>query len=130
LQDHDRADRVTGTATNVRHGSRTQWLNSYINMDAFTDNAAGSFGHTARNLFKAPYLNTADTSISKNWKYGDRYGLQFRWEMFNTFNHTSFDVPASSGPTSSDISVGSSSEITKVGPVAPRVMQGALKLTF
>lgn len=130
LQDHDRADVVSGVSPAVHHGSRSQWLASYVNMDAFTNNAVGTFGNARRNLFRAPYVNSADSSISKNWKFHELYNLQFRWEMFNTFNHTSFDVPASSGPTESDISVGSSSAITSIGSIAPRVMQGALKLTF
>ena len=130
LQDHDRADRVPGVSAAVHQGSRAQWLKSYINMSAFTDNAVGTFGNTSRNLFRAPYLNSADTAITKNWELHDRYGLQFRWELFNTFNHTSFDVPTSSGPTLSDLAVGTSSQITTVGPIPPRVMQGALKLTF
>ena len=130
LQDHDRADRVVGVSPAVHQGSRAQWLKNYVNMSAFTNNAVGTFGNASRNLFKAPYLNSADTAISKNWRFRDQYQLQFRWELFNTFNHTSFDVPTSSGPTTSDLSVGSSSAITSVGQIAPRVMQGALKLTF
>jgi hypothetical protein len=99
-------------------------------MSAFTNNAAGTFGNTGKNMFRSPYLNTADTAISKNWKFADRYGLQFRWEMFNTFNHTSFAAPTNAGVTNGDISVGSPSQITSVGAEGPRVMQGALKLTF
>ena len=128
--DHDRADVVSGVSANVHKGSRSEWLANYVNMSAFTNNAAGTFGNSGRNIFKAPYLNTADTSISKNWKFRERYGLQFRWEMFNTFNHTSFAAPTNSGVTTSDISVGSPSKITSVGASGPRVMQGALKLTF
>lgn len=132
LQEHDRADRVTGISTQVKHGSRAQWLAQYINPSAFTNNAAGTFGNSGRNLYRAPYLNSADSAITKNWKFEERYNLQFRWELFNTFNHTSFDVPASAGPSSSDMQLGTSTfgVISSVGPIAPRVMQGALKLTF
>ena len=128
--DHDRADWVSGVSANVHHGSRAEWLANYVNMSAFQNNAAGTFGNSGRNIFRAPYLNTADTSISKNWKFQERYGLQFRWELFNTFNHTSFAAPTNAGVTTSDISVGSPSQITSVGAEGPRVMQGALKLTF
>jgi hypothetical protein len=132
LQHHDRADIVPGVSPNVKQGSRSQWLKQYVNPQAFTDNASGTFGNSARNLFRAPYLNSADTAITKNWQLLDRYNLQFRWEMFNTFNHTSFDVPATSGVTNSDMALGTPSfgQITSVGPIAPRVMQGALKMTF
>jgi hypothetical protein len=128
--DHDRADWVPGVSANVHQGGRSQWLSNYVNMSAFTNNAAGTFGNTGKNMFRSPYLNTADTAISKNRKFADRYGLQFRWEMFNTFNHTSFAAPTNAGVTNGDISVGSPSQITSVGAEGPRVMQGALKLTF
>jgi hypothetical protein len=31
-----------------------------------------------------------DFSIAKNWRFKERYGFQFRAEMFNAFNHTNF----------------------------------------
>lgn len=132
LQDQDRADVVAGVSANVKHGSRSQWLQQYVNQAAFTNNAAGTFGDSGRNLFRAPYLNSADSAITKSWKFEDRYNLQFRWEMFNAFNHTSFDVPATAGATESNMQLGTAAfgVITSVGPIPPRVMQGALKLTF
>ncbi len=54
----------------------------------------------------------------------DRYHLQFRWEMFNAFNHTSFGVPDN---TVTDTTYG---RITSIGAIAPRVMQAGLKFTF
>lgn len=130
LQQHDRANWVPGVSPAVHHGNRSQWLANYLNMNAFTNNAVGTFGNTSRNLFKTPYINSADTAISKIWSVHEQYKLQFRWELFNTFNHTSFDVPTAYGITLSDISASSSSKITSIGSVPPRVMQGALKLTF
>jgi hypothetical protein len=131
-QFHDRADVVPGVSPAVHHGSRAQWLQQYINPAAFTDNAPGTFGNSGRNLFRGPRINSADTAITKNWTVQERYGLQFRWEMFNTFNHTSFASPTNSGITGDDINLSTSNfgQITSVGEVAPRVMQGALKLTF
>jgi hypothetical protein len=131
-QFHDRADVVPGVSPAVHNGSRSQWLEQYVNPAAFTDNAPGTFGNSARNLFKGPKINSADVAIIKNWKVQDRYGIQFRWEMFNAFNHTSFAVPINAGVTSSDISLSTVNfgQITAVGPIPPRVMQGALKFTF
>jgi hypothetical protein len=131
-QFHDRADIVPGVSPAVHKGSRAQWLQQYVNPAAFTDNAPGTFGNAGRNLFRGPRLNSADTAITKNWKVQERYGLQFRWEMFNTFNHTSFATPTNAGITNDDISLSTSNfgQITSVGEIPPRVMQGALKLTF
>jgi len=125
-QYHDRANVVSGVSPNVHSGGRSNWLNHYVNSAAFQPNATGTFGNSGRNIFTSPHINSADSAIIKNWKFQDRYGFQFRWEMFNTFNHTSFTTP------NTDASPGNSSfgQITAIGPIAPRVMQGGLKLTF
>ncbi len=110
----------------LHQGSKAQWLNSYFNPAAFsrTGNAPGTFGNTPRNLFQGPGINTADGGIFKNWTYRERYALQFRWEMFNVFNHASFANP-NNNPLNSGFG-----QITSIGPIAPRVQQAALKLTF
>jgi hypothetical protein len=125
LQFGDRAD-LTGQPFNVHKGGKSQWLNQYFNPAAFQPNALGTFGTSGRNIFKGPGIDTADVAIIKNWKAAERYGLQFRWEMFNAFNHASFSNP------NNDASPGNSSEgtITSIGAIPPRVMQGGLKFTF
>lgn len=124
LQYGDRADVVPGVAYQVHQGNRQHWLNNYMNPAAFTANAPGTFGTSGRNLFRAPRVNSADAAIAKDWRARERYELQFRCEMFNAFNHTSFGTPATD-PTSSTFG-----KITGVGSIAPRVMQGGLKLKF
>jgi hypothetical protein len=125
LQGDDRAD-LAGQPFNIRKGSKSQWLNQYFNPAAFQPNALGTFGNSGKNLFKGPGIDTADVAIIKNWKFAERFGLQFRWEMFNAFNHASFSNP------NNDASPGNASEgtITSIGPIPPRVMQGGMKLTF
>jgi Carboxypeptidase regulatory-like domain len=124
LQNGDRADVVPGVSPQVHQGSKQHWVAHYINPGAFQANASGTFGNSGRNIFRAPGINTADSALVKNWQAGERYGIQFRWEMFNTFNHTSFNTP-NNDPTASNFG-----QITKIGPIAPRVMQAGLKLTF
>jgi hypothetical protein len=124
IQYHDRADVVSGVSPKVHSGGRSNWLSHYVNASAFQQNAVGTFGDSGRNIFTSPHINSADSAVIKNWKFQNRYGFQFRWEMFNTFNHTSFTTP------NTDISSGSFGEVTAIGPIAPRVMQGGLKLTF
>ncbi len=125
LEGGDRAD-LTGKAFNVHQGGKSQWLNQYFNPAAFQPNAAGTFGDSGKNILKGPGIDTADVAIIKNWRVAERYALQFRWEMFNAFNHASFSNP------NNDASPGNASEgqITSIGPIPPRVMQGALKFTF
>jgi hypothetical protein len=124
LQYGDRADVVPTVLPQVHQGSKQYWLNHYVAQGSFQPNALGTFGNSARNLFTAPPTNTADASIAKNWKFQEHYGLQFRWEMFNAFNHTSYNTP-NNDPTSSNFG-----QITSRGPTPPRVMQGGLKFDF
>ena len=65
-----------------------------------------------------------DAAIIKNWEYQQRYKLQFRLEMFNAFNHPSFGQPDSNA---GDANFG---QITSIGVIPARVMQGGLKLNF
>lgn len=126
-QDGDRGDfapNAVGLAPGVHQGSKQQWLKQYFNTARFVANAPGTFGNTPRNIYQGPGINTADLGLIKNFQYHERYQLQFRWEMFNAFNHANFANP-NADPTS-----GSYGTITSIGSVAPRVQQAALKLTF
>jgi hypothetical protein len=124
LQSADRANVVPSQSYGVRQGSRSQWINAYFNTGAFTSNPAGTFGTSPKNPFSGPPINTADVGVSKNWSLTEGIHLQFRWEMFNAFNHPDFGTPVST--------VGASNfgKITGIGFIPPRVGQGALKVEF
>ena len=124
LQYGDRADVVPSQPLNVHEGSKQQWLTHYFNPAAFVPNAPGTFGNSGKNLLRAPGIDSSDLALVKNWKFIERYTLQFRWEMFNAFNYASFGTP------NNDASSSNFGQITSIGPIAPRVMQGGLKLTF
>ena len=76
---------------NLPRGDRTplQWFNTgaFSLQDQFT------FGSAPRNPVFAPGLANVDLSLQKNWLVGDGSRLEFRWEIFNVFNRTNFDVP-------------------------------------
>ncbi len=120
----DRADSVPGVPVNVHSGSQQHWLNQYLNPAAFVPNSPGTFGDTGRNPFISPTVNSTDAAFMKNWTVGERYGIQFRWEMFNAFNHPSFGTP-NTNPTASNFG-----QITSTGAIPARVMPAALKLKF
>ena len=119
----DRADIVAGAPLDQHQGSKNQWLNEYFNTAAFTANAPGTFGDSARNLLTGPGFNNLDLGFSKNFPFRERYRLQFRWEMFNALNRTWFSTP--------DSNVGDAAfgQITSDNN-SPRLMQAALKLYF
>ena len=47
-------------------------------------------GNAGRNTYQQPGLNNWDLSMFKNFKMTERFTTQFRWETFNTLNHTQF----------------------------------------
>jgi hypothetical protein len=55
--------------------------------------ALGTFGTMSRNMFRDSGFRNWDLSVSKNWKFGDRFGLQLRGEFFNVLNHPNFANP-------------------------------------
>ncbi len=62
----------------------------YLNPAAFRLPGVGRFGNLGRGAIRAPGSENIDFSIAKNWKLKERYGIQFRAEMFNVFNHVNF----------------------------------------
>ena len=121
----DRADSVPGVPANMGKGSHWDWAygNGYFSKNAFTNGA--SFGDTGRDAYWGPRVFTTDAAIMKAWSLGERMKLQFRWEAFNVTNHPNFGTPDGTQWGSSHTGM-----ISSLGNIPPRVMQGALKLTF
>jgi hypothetical protein len=56
-------------------------------------NAMGAFGTMGRNIFRDTGFHNVDLSVSKNFKFGERFKAQFRVETFNIFNHPNYANP-------------------------------------
>jgi hypothetical protein len=67
-------------------------------------------------------ITTVDFSVAKNWRVQERYGLQFRAEFFNLFNHTNF--------VGFDVDTRNASFGTLNAAQAPREIQLGVKFTF
>ncbi len=106
-----------------------------INPAAFSQPTSGHFGTCAPYQFYGPGIQMWDLSLFKQFKFGERYLLQFRTEFFNAFNHPNFANP--------NANIGSPGSFGKVsstlapilgtdtgGPGDPREIQFALKLYF
>jgi hypothetical protein len=119
-----RADRVTGVPLKVRQGGKANWLNNYFNQSAFTLNQYGTPGNSEKFLIQSPPVRTMDSAFIKNFSYRERILTQFRWEMFNALNTPSYGSP-DNNPDDSNFG-----QISGIGPIAPRVIQAALKVTF
>jgi hypothetical protein len=109
-----------------------------------TPPALGTLGNMGRNIFRDSGLKNLDLSVFKNFKFKERYGVQFRAEVFNLFNH-----PTAANPFGASSAVESGNEFQGGGPfgysgLTPdfaagnpligsgenRAMQLGLKLTF
>jgi hypothetical protein len=55
--------------------------------------AFGAFGEMRRNIFRDSGFKNMDFSVLKNFAFSERYKAQFRFEVFNIFNHPNFANP-------------------------------------
>jgi hypothetical protein len=83
-------DRTNLSTTNPEIGNINQWFNA----KAYYLQTPGLLGNAPRNSVYGPGFNELDFGISKAWKLSERYGLQFRADMFNLLNHPNFNLPA------------------------------------
>jgi Carboxypeptidase regulatory-like domain/TonB dependent receptor len=115
----------------------------YANRSSFMiPPAFGTFGTMGRNIFRDTGFRNVDFSVSKNWKFGERFGAQFRAEFFNVFNHPNFANPfgGQNGWAHNDPSTGSfgcacaTPDVAASNPVigsgGSRAIQFGLKLKF
>jgi hypothetical protein len=88
---NQRPDLVAGVNPVPQNQSITDW----INPGAFAEPAAYTFGDAPRFLsnLRAPKFFNYDMGIGKFWRLGEVRRLQFRFEMFNAFNHPDFFEP-------------------------------------
>jgi hypothetical protein len=125
-------DPFAGATTDHNSYTTTGFL---INPAAFAIPAPGTFGNCAPRKFHGPGIQMVDLSLFKQFKFTERWQLQFRAEFFNAFNHPNFGNP--SGDISSPGSFGKVfNTLAPIlgtdsgGPGDPREVQLALKLYF
>ncbi len=65
-------------------------IDKWFNTDAFSAPPAYTFGNCPRTLgsIRAMGRNNWDINLAKDWKWQERFRIQFRGEFFNAFNHT------------------------------------------
>lgn len=144
----DRPNLVSGKSFRASGGG----LNNWLNLAAFTPQAAGTAGNERSGALYGPHTRRADMSVFKNFNVTEKISAQFRAEAYNISNTPNFYVPGSAisswteGPghtTSTPISAvgllpgdvptsaGGFGVISSTSPgVNPRQFQFALKLLF
>ena len=111
------------------HGERefARWFETSV----FARPARGDFGNAPKDVVRGPGANNWDLSVFKNVpvKGEERY-FQFRWEIYNLFNHTQFlgvDTGARFDQAGRQVNT-QFGQVTSTRP--PRIMQFALSFKF
>jgi hypothetical protein len=100
-------------------------INNWFNIDCFPLPADFTFGNAAKNGLEGPGAVTSDMSLRKLFDVTERMNVEFRFELFNAFNHPAFGLPdpfIDDGP-------GSAGVITST-VVPSRQLQFGLKFNF
>jgi hypothetical protein len=117
-----RPDRIADG--NLPKDERT--LNRFYDPAAFRLLAAGGadrrVGSAGRNILIAPGFNNTDFQLFKSVKFKERHGIEFRWEMFNAFNHTNWGAP--------NVNLESPDFVRITSTAPPRIMQFVLRYDF
>lgn len=121
---------LTGSA---RLSADRQTFYQYFNTSVFRRPLLGERGSGAaatRDAFRGPGIDNWDLSFFKNVPIKEKIAFQFRWEMYNAFNHTQF----------SDLDVGARFDAsgkqtnTQFGQItaarSPRSQQLSLRVSF
>jgi hypothetical protein len=101
-------------------------VDEFFNTAAFRANEPFTYGNLGRNSLLGPDFENVDFSLMKQttlFTAADQpVDLQFRWEVFNAFNHANFGFP---GGTLGTPTFG---QLTNASPA--RKMQFGLKVIF
>ena len=118
----NRADLI-GDPVLSSNRSRTERINQFFNTAAFTANREGTFGTAPRNLLYGPGTINFDMGFMKVFPVNDKVRVQFRTELFNTFNTPRFSNPYATQNVSARFG-----KIESAGD--PRIIQFGLKVLF
>ncbi len=115
-------DRLNATGISPVLSSPT--TEEWFNTAAFSIEPYGTFGNAGRNTIPNPGRDAVNLTLLKNFRFAERAALQFRWEVYNAFNHPNWGNPGNIYGTS----FGVVSSIAGDTPI--RQMQFGLKLLF
>jgi hypothetical protein len=95
-------------------------------IQAFRHDFPGESG--MRNTLRGPGYAGMDVGLGKRWNmpYNEAHSVQFRWEVFNVFNQTRFDVQTITSAIDQSSAFGKFTGLL----TNPRVMQFALRYEF
>ncbi|HKF55375.1 MAG TPA: hypothetical protein VKJ45_08030 [Blastocatellia bacterium] len=92
--------------------------------------ASGAIGYLPRNVIRLPAIFNTDLALFKNFHFGEKRNLQFRWETYNLFNRSNFtDINGAMTFDANGIQTNTSFGTPRAAR-SPRVMQGSLRFSF
>ena len=92
--------------------------------------ASGAIGYLPRNVIRLPAIFNTDLALFKNFHFGEKRNLQFRWETYNLFNRSNFtDINGAMTFDANGVQTNTSFG-TPRATRSPRVMQGSLRFSF
>jgi hypothetical protein len=123
----------------LNHGNLATKIANWVNPAAYLpdpvigpDGTRG-FGDSPRNCIYGPRQVNVDFSLGKTFRLGERQSLRFRTEVFNLFNHPSFQNPLFTG--NANVEATNPNGTSAVGEInqtngTPRLIQFSLKYMF
>jgi len=102
----------------------------YASQSSFSEPAQGTYGNCPRDPIVAPGLNAWDIAIQRTFRFGERFGFEFRTSFFNAFNHPNFAEPSPDLSTTISASADDGSFDSHFGVGGPRNIQFMGKFTF
>ncbi|MBI4876700.1 MAG: TonB-dependent receptor [Acidobacteria bacterium] len=119
---------VTGKAP-LPHGERS--FDRWFNTSVFARPPMGSSGNAPRDVFRGPGHNNWDLSLVKRFPLAsEARSFQFRWELYNAFNHTQYSGVDSTARFDLQGNQVNARFGQVTGTRSARVMQVALRFTF
>jgi hypothetical protein len=111
-------------ATGITTFSMGQFQTATLSVDWLTSGQRVHLkGNADSRTIEQPGINNWDIGVVKNTRFKERFNAQFRWELFNTGNHTQLGT--------ANLSVTSANFGKIMGVLdSPRRMQFGLRLSF
>ncbi|HWP43168.1 MAG TPA: hypothetical protein VNO14_08045, partial [Blastocatellia bacterium] len=122
---NDRPDVLRNPNLPADERTPERWFDTtaFARFTASADRALPNFGTAGRNILTADGIVNFDVGLAKDFKLSEQRRLEFRWEVFNLFNHANFGIPVN------DINSPNFGRVLSTS-TPERQMQFALKFLF
>jgi hypothetical protein len=123
--DNDRPDVLKNPNLPSSQRTPARWFDTsaFARFIASANRTTPAFGTAGRNILISDGIVNFDAGLAKEFKLAESRHLEFRWEVFNIFNHPNFGVPVN------DLNAPNFGRVLRTS-TPERQMQFALKFVF